>query len=288
MKANNSGKVFKKLRKQRGFKLTSFQDNNISPATISNFENGKTKIAFDKLQIMLRTLSVSLEEFLIYTDEVDIDENSVLNQLIREITKAILTDNHTELSLYQSKAIQLHEYHLYLAIKGTQQSLELDEIGILSDYFDNIKYWRKIDLYTLCLSVKYLKARQNTYLLEGFFMEEKQYYSSEITFFHVACCIISSLISSNNQKTAKHFINYLSRENYPYHTMYTINLLNFVNGYWKAKFESYSEGLDDLKQALYLFEQLEKPMIFNYYENLFKKHLKDISNYKTIYSKDML
>ncbi|WP_276421711.1 Rgg/GadR/MutR family transcriptional regulator [Lactococcus garvieae] len=270
------GKVFKDLRKQRGFKLTSFQDKGISPATVSNFENGKTKIAFDKLQKMLHTLSVTTDEYLAYTGESVNSQCSKQKELVHRITNAILTENNIELSKCRSYAIQLQEYSLNLALKGVQQPLSADEIGTLSEYLDNIKYWRSIDLYTLYISIDYLKLRQSMYILEGFFMEE-QYYLPEMTFFHLSCRVIYALISSNNKENAKHFINYLSPQNYPHHTMCSRNLFNFINGYWKAKFGNYDEGMDDLQHALYIFEQLEKPKIYIYYKRIYDRCLQDIS-----------
>lgn len=274
------GTVFRDLRKQRGFKLTSFQENGISPASISNFENGKTRIAFDKLEVLLHIMSITLEEYLTYTDERNDDTIFHHENLIQNIINTIFNDTHSDFETYQLEAIHLQEYFLYLALKGTKSPLKLDELGELSDYLDKIKYWRIADLCTLYLSIDHLKPRQTTYILEGFFMGEGHYsYSAELFFFHIVCHVISSLILTNNQENAKHFINYLSYQNYEHHTMYTRNLLCFIRGYWVAKFENHTKGINQLKNALDIFEKLESPTIAGYYRRLLDKFSKDCSSH---------
>lgn len=274
------GKIFKKLRKQRELKLAAFQEYGISPATISKFENGKTRVSFDKFQIMLRTLSVTLGEYLTFAGDLT-DKNFYRHErLLDNIATAVLKGDSSEFKSCQSEAIKLQEYHLYLALKGMQSPLELDEIGILSEYFDQIKYWRNADLFSFYLSTNQLKLRQSIYILEGFFIGKEGYvYSSEydLSFFHIACHVIVSLIKVGNRDIAQHFIRHLSSREYT-HTMYTRNLLAFVEGYWIAKFKNSENGIQQLKNSLNIFKQLQDPIVFQFYERLFNKYLSDISD----------
>lgn len=271
------GKVFKALRRQRNLKLTAFESTGISPATISNFENGKTMISFEKLRALLSILSVSLCEYLTYTEGCTSKPLSHDKQLLLKIKNSIINDTYSDFDSYQLEALKLQEYFLYLSLKGTQTSLDLDEIGELSEYFDQIEHWRMTDLYTLYLSINRLKPRQSSYILEGFFMEEEGYSYSyihescifQITF-HTICC----LISKNHSESAKHFINYLYSR-YLSHTMYTRNSLNFIEGLWIAKFKDEIVGRNQLNDALNIFEQLEDPEIVSYYKRLYDKFLND-------------
>ena len=273
------GRIFKQLRKQRELKITAFQEYGISPATISKFENGKTRVSFDKFQIMLRTLSVTLGEYLTFEGDLT-DKNFYRHErLLDNIATAVLKGDSSEFKSCQSEAIKLQEYHLSLALKGMQSPLELDEIGTLSEYFDQIKYWRNADLFTFYLSTDQLKLRQSVYILEGFFIGKEGYvYSAEydLSFFHIACHVISSLIKIGNPEMAQHFMRYLSARKYT-HTMYTKNLLAFVEGYWIAKFQNKENGIQQLKNSLNVFKQLQDPIVFQFYERLFNKYLSDLN-----------
>lgn len=54
---------FKKLRKQHGKALSSFEEIGISKGTLSNFENGKTMISLDKLNQALEMLNVTMATY---------------------------------------------------------------------------------------------------------------------------------------------------------------------------------------------------------------------------------
>lgn len=218
---------------------------------------------------MLSKMSITLEDFLKYTTSLPEDTIFRHKFLIQNIINSILNSNISDLSSYQSEAICLQEYFLALALKGKTSSLKLSEIDTLYEYLTNIKYWRTADFCTLFLSMHYLKTRQLTYLLEGFFTESNFPLVSNEIFFFLICQIIFYLISNDNQECSRHFINYVSLNNYKHHTMYTRNLLQFTQGYWIAKFEDYTRGIIQLKKALEIFEILENPSTANYYKKMY-------------------
>lgn len=64
MLKNNYGKTEKKIRKDSNLSLSAFQDLGISPATLSEFENGKRKLNFMKLTSCLSILKVPFDSFI--------------------------------------------------------------------------------------------------------------------------------------------------------------------------------------------------------------------------------
>lgn len=64
MLKNNYGKTEKEIRKASGLSLSAFQDLGISPATLSEFENGKRKLNFKKLTSCLSILKVPFDSFI--------------------------------------------------------------------------------------------------------------------------------------------------------------------------------------------------------------------------------
>ena len=57
------GEVFKKLRKQAAISLLEFEKLGISSSTVSDFERGKSMMSFEKVDICLQLIGVSLEEY---------------------------------------------------------------------------------------------------------------------------------------------------------------------------------------------------------------------------------
>lgn len=53
------GKAFHDLRIQHGFSLSAFEELGIAKSTLSNFENGKSMLSFDRLDFALQKMNVS-------------------------------------------------------------------------------------------------------------------------------------------------------------------------------------------------------------------------------------
>ena len=57
------GKVFKKLRTQKHLPLSFFESYGLQKSAIHNFENGKSMMGFERLDIALQAMNVSLAEY---------------------------------------------------------------------------------------------------------------------------------------------------------------------------------------------------------------------------------
>lgn len=60
----NLGQILKKIREAKGLSLYNIANDEISTSQLSRFENGYTDITLSKLLSVLKTLDVSLEEFM--------------------------------------------------------------------------------------------------------------------------------------------------------------------------------------------------------------------------------
>lgn len=65
------GKLFRQLRKERGFSMGALADEWNSLAFISKFERGDTNISFKRLEHLLNSINVSLEEFMYLRSQID-------------------------------------------------------------------------------------------------------------------------------------------------------------------------------------------------------------------------
>ena len=267
------GEVFKKLRKQKGFKLTSFVHVGISPAALCKFENGKSMIKFDKLNLALGELSITLAEYEKCLNGFHLD---VHEHLIKKTIIIMISGDNNGLKGCYTEFMRLNERACALAVKSTYEELNSEELDWIGDYFDSLNYWRYIDLYTLYLVVDCLKVRQLAYLLEGFFISDefhKVFNSQEHRgrFAHIVCKSVICLSYRGHEQMTKHFLDYINPQKFN-HTMYTKNLYDFAKGYWCSEFENKSKGKEMMNKALERFRELSAPGVPEYYERIYKKY----------------
>lgn len=134
------GKTFRDLRIQHEFSLSDFQDLGISKSSLSNFENGKSMIAFDTLDLALQKMNTSLHDYsLIINDGVQDDYISIFT----EIEYAYYFNDTKELQrIYEDYREQDEQYQLiaYCA-KGLYTHLNADELQQLENYLNGVQYW---------------------------------------------------------------------------------------------------------------------------------------------------
>lgn len=269
------GEVFKKFRKQRGFKLTSFESIGISAAALCKFERGISLLKFDKLVLALSELSITLAEYEKSLSDYDLD---IHEELIREIILAGVLGNNNSETLFRlcEKAKQLRENYLALAIKGCYRPLTYEEVEILNDYFEHIAFWRYTDLYTLYLSLDKLEISQSLFLIEDFFVSHTEVFNSlehRIRLTQVICRFSMFLISKGYMEKAHYLLDYLQSKKYE-HTMFTKNIMNFVVGYWESEFGETEQGLLLMRTSLEHFDLLSFPGISEYYKKLYEMYSK--------------
>lgn len=91
----NEGKLFRKLRKDRGLSLEQVADEMNSVSFISKFEKGNSNISMHRLERLLQNINVSFEEFL-YLRELDKEPN--LNETLKVLRGYLTSDFYFSLA----------------------------------------------------------------------------------------------------------------------------------------------------------------------------------------------
>lgn len=199
------GKTFRDLRIQHELSLSDFQDLGISKSSLSNFENGKSMIAFDTLDLALQKMNTSLHDYsLIINDGVQDDYISIFT----EIEYAYYFNDTKELQrIYEDYREQDEQYQLiaYCA-KGLYTHLNADELQQLENYLNGVQYW---GIYELSLLANI------GHLLNSTFIEtiSSRLFSSSVTYTKILYYrvlvqrflykMILSYSDQNNQPAAK-------------------------------------------------------------------------------------
>lgn len=270
------GETFKSLRKQRGFKLTSFEHLGISPAALCKFEKGVSLIKFDRLILALEELSITLSEYEKCLNDYELDGHELL---IQKLIIAIITEDFKKIVEVYSKAKEIREQYLALAIKSVYSTLTQEEKEELVEYFERIKFWRYTDLYTFYLSLSWLELSEISFIIEGLFTVNTEVFNSlehrnRVTL--ILCYTVMRYISKGYVSKAEILLSKVLCENYK-HTMFTKNVVNFVKGFWESEFGKKEQGIQLMKGALNNFDSLSFPGMSNYYRRLYNKY--SISSY---------
>lgn len=266
------GETLKKLRKQRGFKLADFKHLGVSPAALCKFERGISLLKFDKLILVLEELSVTLSEYENFLNNYCLDVHEFL---IQEIIEIMISNKLDKLPNAYEQALNLKEKYLALAIKSKYSELSLEEQETLIDYFEQINLWRYTDLYTLYLSLDWLKISQISFFIEDFLLTHSNVLNSvkhreRVT--HIVCHASIIFISKNQTKLSQNLLKHLLDKDYE-HTMFTKNAVNFVTGSWEIKFGEKEKGIELINKSFHFFDLLGYTEVSNYYKRLYKKYL---------------
>lgn len=113
LNAREMGEIIRKVRKEKGLRLQELADNNISPATISNIERGRSGVKFDKIEYLFEKLDIHMDKLteLLHKDKSETQE--IENKLFVIETKRDI--GMEEEALEELKGINLPHDHQYAA-----------------------------------------------------------------------------------------------------------------------------------------------------------------------------
>lgn len=138
----NEGKLFRKLRKDRGLSLEKVADEMNSVSFISKFEKGHSNISMHRLERLLENINVSFEEFL-YVRELE--KNHSLNDEIKVLRGYLTSDFYFSLSRIMTVVSTINEIGFEEGINKMQHFKQ--------ELNDKISWQRFIIIYCdICIS----------------------------------------------------------------------------------------------------------------------------------------
>ena len=172
------GKAFHYLRIQHGFSLSAFEELGIAKSTLSNFENGKSMLSFDRLDFALQKMNVSPSDYSLMINNGEQDSY-------------ISTFDEIEQSYYQRDIKHLQEIYqgnkkgskeqklVAYSAKGLYQHLLPEEIDELEDYLKGVQFWGLFELSILAN----IGDKLNDTLIDNVlkdFLYNKAYYENDL------------------------------------------------------------------------------------------------------------
>lgn len=143
------GKVFRKIRQDKGASLATAATGIMSKQGLSAFENGKTMITLDKFFQLINQLNIDINEYIACIDARHLPKNT-LNQLILAYHKEnqhFLREMQAKFSQWYSTYHWDHDLHLMIVVKvllrklGQQVQITTTEISAIHDYLLQVDHW---------------------------------------------------------------------------------------------------------------------------------------------------
>lgn len=269
---SNTGTVFRRLREQRGYSLSSFFLLDISKSALSKFERGEAMMGFDKVLSALQYMGVSLEEFEQFINNFTSGE---MDNLISKIQKEAFRQNREELLELSIKAKDKKFHYISLAAKSAYEKLNFEEVDQITEYFYSIKLWGYKDLCIFYFTMKDMATKDILYVFQVFFEEKHELFQSTKarSYLVQTCCQAISLLSDRGYKNEAMFIHNKLEDYQLINTMYLRNLRNLSRGYWVYCFENKEIGKQMMKRALEILDSVGFPDAAAYYHFKYDKYV---------------
>ncbi|OJF72830.1 hypothetical protein A9Q68_04600 [Streptococcus bovimastitidis] len=153
------GSSFRKLRKEKGISISTLAGEFISKSQISRFERDESEISFQKLFYLLESISISLEEFLIISNN---NEISNFKQFISQLQEAEFSNNieflrelyHLESKNYQKSSSKYHFLNMIMIKNSMLKCAEVIRISesekiFLTEYLFTVETFSYYELIIL-------------------------------------------------------------------------------------------------------------------------------------------
>lgn len=262
MRFKEYGKSFKEIRHQKGISLNHLEElSGVSKATISQFENGKSLLSYEKLEKILEALDVTLRDYSLVTNKGKIEEFILQFQKIEcyfiNKDEAGLKEIYTQYINKEEQNFRL----LALSAKARYDSLSNEECQILEKYFSLGVDWGLFDLYVLSNVVEYISIDLLIDLLDELLSNQNFYsyfrilhdYRDSLMWILIQSCLLLM------EKKERFFVQILLRkmerfiaENY----LLAKLCLRYLEGCYKYVFVSEKEGSALIMRILEILEEL--------------------------------
>jgi len=272
------GETFRRIRQQRGLSTSAFAFLGISKTTISNFENGKQMMAFDKVEAALREMHVTLSDYQLSINNGIIDH--YIDAFAR-IEAAYFAQDERQLSfIYQDYKESLSQWDKMIALsaKACYRGLTDGEKADLMHYFDSLEDWNLFDLSVYCNCIIQLDNDYTYELMEHFWAHRHLYMSSSSyrrTLTRAICRVMINFIEVGDKARASMILRRLKEVLFPTDMILRI-FIKFFEGYYEYSFADKSEGKKQMRRLIRICETLESYELENIFELYYRRAVADL------------
>ncbi|MBU5242504.1 helix-turn-helix domain-containing protein [Lactococcus lactis] len=251
------GKAFHDLRIQHGFSLSAFEELGIAKSTLSNFENGKSMLSFDRLDFALQKMNVSPLD---YSLMINNGEQDSYISIFDEIEQAYYQRDIKHLQeIYQENRSGSKEQKLVAySAKGLYQHLLSQEIDELEDYIKGIQFWGLFELSILANIGDKLNDTLIDNILEDF-LYNKSYYENDLYYrvliYRFLYKVILNYVDTGKKENAQEILEISKQFFMPGDVMSRV-IINYAQSFYCYYYIDEKKGKNQLQDTLRFLKKI--------------------------------
>lgn len=250
------GEVFKALRLQKNLSLNDIQNlSGVSKSTISQFENGKTMITYEKLIQALEVISVTLYDYYLLLNNGNPD---YFITEFEEIYDAFFDFEYGKLiDIFQKnkKLGTIEAYIISLCAKAMYTKLSLNEIQTIESILIAKSFWGLYELYIVFYTVEQIGLITLESITESLFSNKngKSYIQKLPEYRRLTLSVLIKIIfiyiDKKEEKKVKKLIEIMDTLLVNSDLSYQM-MVNFLKGYYVQEFEDEVKGRQAMSEVL--------------------------------------
>lgn len=267
------GKVFKKIRLQKHLPLSYFQDFGISKASLDKFELGQSMLSFERLDMALQAMNVTLAEYEHFINNFSLDYKE---ELLENILQADIADNQDLLETIAEEAMNSNHKFIGYCAKSRYGQLTQEEADDVVEFLYGIDEWGYYELSIFYFTLDSFSEREIMHLMQEFWKKSCQlfgilkYRRRVLQSSYRAVVVLSAMGARNSAKK-------ILRNSFPtdrIHDLYVENLRNLAHGFYVHCFKDKNLGEQQIQAGLEVFRKVGYQDLENFYQKRYERLLK--------------
>lgn len=272
------GKAFHDLRIQHGLSLSDFEELGIAKSSLSNFENGKSMLSFDRLDFALQKMNVSPLD---YSLMINNGEQDKYISIFDEIEQAYYQRNLKKLERIYERTHTGQEEQKMIAYsaKGLYTHLLPKEIKEIEAYLKGVQFWGLFELSILANIGDKLNDNLISNILEDF-LYNKSYYENDLYYrvliYRFLYKVILQDVDAGKPERAQEILNISQQFFMPGDVMSRI-IISYAESFYCYYYVDEEKGKNQLLDTLKFLkkigaEDFRKTLKMQYDKRIFRKN----------------
>ncbi|WP_195927883.1 Rgg/GadR/MutR family transcriptional regulator [Lactococcus lactis] len=251
------GKAFHDLRIQHGFSLSAFEELGIAKSTLSNFENGKSMLSFDRLDFALQKMNVSPLD---YSLMINNGEQDNYISIFDEIEHAYYQRNIKQLQyIYEiNKEGSKEQKLIAFSARGLYRRLTIEELNEIEFYLKGVQFWGFFELSILANIGDKLDNSIIDNIIEDL-RYDKAYYENNLYYrvliYRFFYKIIFKFIDSEKKEKAQEIL-MISKQFFMPGDVMSYVIINFAESFYCYYYTDKKQGKMQLQETLKFLKKI--------------------------------
>jgi HTH-type transcriptional regulator, SHP2-responsive activator len=245
--------------------LSYFQRVGIDKIGLSRFERGLSMMGFEKVDVMLQEMNVSLAEYELVINHFVPDFQE---EFLFEVEEADFAQDEKKLNSLYKEAKESGFSYLALSVKSRFEKLTLSEINFVVKLLTEVTSWGYFELSIAYFVLDHLDTLTIQSLMSNFEQKNQNYfviYKYRRRIFQIFYRALVILSSRGEKKLSQQILKMIEKPNRAGIDLYLEVLHKMAIGFYNYSFVDENEGLAEIRNGLAIFDLLGQEKLKDFY-----------------------